>query len=369
MKPRLSFARLLFGASITVLPACSAPQTPPAVVQADAVADSAKAREAAQLAPQATMVARDLLAEAQQLAEVGRHEEAAIVGEHAQAAFLEAFALARTAKAQARIERAESEVEKAKKRLAELQAAQKRAEQDARAFEMRARVALDREEVEDVESLTPERARVRRRAAIQLASEADLLCLATRLLGAETNGLKAATVELRSLHDDLETGSVRKDLYPRAAATRAACLKQLQLARRAEIQKAPEKAGSDQLLQALTETGKVFAFRDDRGVVVNLRTQKEPLIEEAKSVIELLARTSQQYDDYPLLVVGHTSSSQEDKRGQDTAEAVAEALRQAGATNVTARSVGSDQPVVDRHVRGAEDQNQRVEIIFVAVAR
>src|SRR5690606_2458690 len=118
-----------------------------------------------------------------------------------------------------------------------------RAQREAEAFELRAKVALDQEQVEDVENLSPGRARARHQAARQLASEARMLCLAAQLVGAEAEALRKAGEELDKLETELGYGSVRQDMYPRAAEARNGCLFSLTLARRAEIQKAPDAAG------------------------------------------------------------------------------------------------------------------------------
>src|SRR5690606_23469332 len=137
--------------------------------------------------------------------------------------------------------------------------------------EMRARVHLDTEAVEDVDSLSPERAKARQVAARQLAAEATLLCLATRLLQSDAPGLDETTGEIAKLEKDLSFGSVKKDLYPRAANVRSECLRKLSIARRAGEQGDPESANAHRQLKDHTESGKLFSSGADRGVIVNLR--------------------------------------------------------------------------------------------------
>jgi hypothetical protein len=351
---------------------CGAHVPPQTLVDADNVARSPAVAQSNELAPQASAVARGLLQEAHALEKDGQTAEAGVVAEEAIAAFQEAFALTRAARAQVRIERSQQALAEEKVRLAEFEAAQARATQEADAFELRARVALDKEAIRDVETLTPERARARRQAATQLASEARLLCVSAALLGRKTEALTRAQSDVQALESDLGTGSVQNDLYPRAAALRTSCLSELTLTRRPLAQKAPDAAGSDRLLAELAATSAVFAFRDDRGVVVNLRTptNKEGRLEEAsRSVVELLARTSKQHSAFPLLVVGHSATGADATAAETAARAVAQALTEYGATAPAVEAVGPKQPVVDPRVAGAGAHNSRVEVIFVTVAR
>jgi hypothetical protein len=361
-----SFALLL------LLPACAARQLPRSLNQAQEIDASPGTAVAAERAPQALAIARGLLANAAQLHRDGNDEEAAVVAEEAIAAYEEAFVLARAAKAESRRDVAALSLAEEVQQLAELDEAQLRAEREADAFELRARVALDQEGLADVEFLSPERARVRREAAKQLHAEASLLCLAAHLLGSQAQGLSEAEALTSAVEQDLTAGSNERDLYPRAAAVRTSCLKELSLARRPKIQAAPDRAGTDRLLTELSATGKVFAFRDDRGVVINLRAPilaSGEVTAEAQAVLDLLAQTSRQNPDYPLLVVGHSAVHAEASKAQVAAEKVAAQLTTLGATGVTTRATGSAQPVVDSRVAGAAAHNARVEVIFIAPAR
>jgi len=356
----------------TCLGACSKHVPPKSLVDADRVAQSPAATEAKELAPQAAGVAGELLAEAHDLDQNGQADEAGVVAEEAMAAYEHAFALTRAARAEVRIEQGKQALSTEKARLAELEAAQARAKHDADAFELRARVALDKEPVVDVATLTPERAQARRQAAIQLASEARLLCVSAQLLGRKTETLTRAQGDVVKLEGELGMGSAQTDVYPRAASLRTACLTELTLTRRPRAQAAPDKAGSDRLLSDLAATGAVFAFRDDRGVVVNLRapTAKDgTLTEAARTIAELLARTSKQHPEYPLLVVGHSATAADANAADAAARAMAQALTELGAKAPAIEAVGPKQPVVDPRVAGAAGHNARVEVIFVTVGR
>jgi outer membrane protein OmpA-like peptidoglycan-associated protein len=161
-------------------------------------------------------------------------------------------------------------------------------------------------------------------------------------------------------------------MYPRASRARTDCLTELTLARRKEIQKSPERAGAQRLLHELTETGRMLAFRDDRGVVVNFQPERSAdggWGNGTTNLLTLIAQTSAQHPEFPLLVVGHSAERSSAEEAEETARAIAEELQRKGAKQVSATSVGSDQPLIDRRIRGADGKNQRVEIIFVTPAR
>lgn len=359
-------------AALACLAGCTPRLVPEPLTQADRVAESPAARDADEHAPQAATVARGLLREAHDLEKAGATEEAAVVGEEALAAFEEAFALARAARALARATTAKRDLEKDELKLAELEQEQARSAREADSLEMRVNVALDRETVKDVETLTPERAIARRQAALELASEARLLCVAARLLGSRTSELDVAEKTALEVDTALGQGAIDKQIYPRAAAARTACLKELTGARRPHTAAAPEIAGSDRLLSELAATEILFAFKDDRGVVVNLRTptgKAGALTEAAEKSVELLARTAKEHPEFPLLIVGHGATQRDDQKAREAAEAIAGALERAGVPRPRIESVGSRQPAVDSRVSGAASLNFRVEVIFVTLGR
>jgi len=342
------------------------------VTQAEAVSASKAASEAKRYAPQAYAAAEKLRDEARHLYEEGLQDESAAAGDQAIAAYTEAFALARIAKASQRLRQAETALLAAEVEMSRLDLLQSEVARDADAFEMRARVHLDTEAVEDVDSLSPERAKARQVAARQLAAEATLLCLATRLLQSDAPGLDETTGEIAKLEKDLSFGSVKKDLYPRAANVRSECLRKLSIARRPVVQADPESAMSDRLLKELSETGKLFSYRDDRGVVVNIGdvlNDKDELNEVAAEIHQLLGGVSKAHPDFPMLVVVHTSGRQDAKKAALLGQKAEAALKNAGATPVTVQNVDDAQPLVSKRVNGAEKKNQRVEVVFVTPGR
>lgn len=352
--------------------ACSKAPLPPPVSQADAVSESKSALDAQTFAPQAHAVAEKLRAEAKWLHAEGRLEEAAAAGEQAIAAYNEAFALARAARAEERIESAKAERDAAALKLGKLDALQTEIAKVADEYEMRARVELDKESPKDVDQMTPDRAAARRTAAKHLAAEARLLCLAAEVLNQDQKGLKEARADTAGVEKDLSVGSVNKDLYPRSAQARATCLEILTHTRRAKVKSEPDSAASDRLLTALTETGQVFAFRDDRGIVVNLGRplgEKGELSETAGNVLKLLGGVAKAHPDFPLLLVAHTARGGQEKEAAAMIEKATLALTTLGARVASSERVLGAQPVVATNVEGAAEKNERLEIVFVVPGR
>lgn len=359
-------------AALLLSVSCSPAPLPPPVSQADAVSESKAAADAETFAPQAHAAAEKLRSEAKWLHSEGRPEEAAAAGEQAIAAYNEAFALARAARAEQRIQAATARRDDASRELGKLDQLQSEIAAEADELEMRARVELDREEIKDVDQLTADRALARRTAAKHLAAEARLLCLSAEVLNQDEKGLKEAKAQADSVEKDLSVGSINKDLYPRSAAARAACLETLTHTRRAKIKKAPESAASDRLLASLTETGQVFAFRDDRGIVVNIGKpvdQKGVLSESAENVLKILAGTAKTHLDFPLVLVAHTARGGQESEAAKMLAAANTALTNGGAKVASSDQVLGAQPVVAASLRGAAEKNERLEVIFVNPGR
>lgn len=373
MRPRLtlfsaglSLATLIFGTS------CSPAPLPPPVSQADAVSESKSALDAQTFAPQAHAAAEKLRAEAKWLHSEGRLEEAAAAGEQAIAAYNEAFALSRAARAEERIEAAKVKRDAAALELGKLDALQTEIAKVADELEMRARVELDKEAPKDVDQLTPDRAAARRTAAKHLAAEARLLCLAAEVLNKDQNGLREAKADAASVEKDLSVGSVNKDLYPRGAKARATCLEVLTHTRRARVKSEPESADSDRLLTSLTETGQVFAFRDDRGIVVNIGKpldEKGELSETAQRILKLLGGTAKVHAAFPLMLVAHTARSGQEKEATTMVEKATVALATTGAKVASTDRVLGAQPVVATNLQGSAEKNERLEVVFVVPGR
>jgi hypothetical protein len=358
--------------SSVLLGACASVPPPQPVHHAEQVAESQAAVEARKYAPQAHASAEKYRAEANFLHNDGRQEEAAAAGDQALAAYSEAFALARIAKAEEKLSAAQAALSKAEQNLAHLDQLQTQISADADAFELRARVHLDSESLQDVDNMSAERSKARQQAARQLAAEAGLLCLATRLLDGNAPGLVETKQDLEKLEKELSFGSIQKDIYPRAAALRSECLKKLTIARRSEVTRAPDSAASDRLFKELTDSGKVFAYRDDRGVVVNLGgvlDKNGSLTEASGDALRLLGATAKMHPAFPLMLVVHSVKHNDEKQAQKVIALAQDVLTAAGAPSVTPHSVGSAQPIVNPRLDGAEKKNERIEIVFVVSGR
>jgi hypothetical protein len=378
---RRSFAlsALLVPVLLGVVVACAASTPTPRVLdEAEAVAESPAAKESSELAPQAHANAENLRKAADAAKAQGDFSGAQILGEHSLAAYEHAFVLSRYVKAEQRMVQAEAARSKVKQQLTELEEQQQRLSAEADGLELRIKVTLDKEPLEKMPQASPERQLARQQAARALASEARLLCLATELLAPQQATLEKARESLAKLELELSQGSKKDDLFPRATTARSACLTELTLARRPGTAKAPDAGLTDRLLVELTETQKLFAFRDDRGVVVSLRGvvdgQGTPTSEGA-ALLALLGRTAKAHPDFPLLVVVHTAGSgtskdkSQDKNAAVIASGVVSSLQKAGAAVVRSDIAGSAQPVADARLPGAAERNARVEVVFVSPAR
>ncbi len=351
---------------------CAAAPRPRVLGQADAAAESPAAREAAQLAPQAFAHAENLRAAAAAAHQRSDFSASQILGEHSLAAYDHAFVLARYVKAERRLAHAEAALAESQVELAELDEQQLRLAAEADALELKIKVTVDREPMGKLPPASPERVRARRDAARALTSEARLLCVATELLEPEREGLAAARTQLAELEGELAKGSLKDELFLRATEARTTCLRHLTLARRPATIQAPEAGLTDRLFLELTETQRFFAFRDDRGIVINLRDLTAPdgaLTSDAREQLRVLGGTAKEHPGFPVLVVGHAAQQKEEEAARSQAELVAEALREASAPNVRVHAAGTAQPVVDGRVPDAAARNARIEVVFVSPAR
>lgn len=353
-------------------PSCASSPRPRVLGQADAAAESPAAREAAELAPQAYAQAEKLRAKAAAAHEREDFSAAQILGEHSLAAYDHAFVLARYVKAERRLALAEGALAKSQAELAKLDEQQLRLAAEADALELKIKVTVDKEPMGKLPPASPERVRARRDAARALTSEARLLCLATELLDPKRDGLDAAQGAVSAIEEEIARGSHKDELFPRATEARTSCLRHLTLARRPATTRAPEAALTDRLFVELTETQRFFAFRDDRGIVINLREVTTPdgqLTSEVREQLQLLGRAAKEHSKFPLLVVAHAAKAKQEETATAQAERVAEALREAGAPSVRTHAAGTAQPVADGRLPDAAARNARVEVVFVSPAR
>jgi hypothetical protein len=344
---------------------CSSASRPRVLSQVDAARDAPAAREAASLAPQAFARAEQLRQRSLRAFDAGDRGGAQILGEHALAAYSRAVILTRLVKAQHELARAKKRLVKAQSELGTLDEQLARLSAEADDLELRVKVARDAEPLAPNAPSTPERERARRDAAVALASQGRLLCSAASMLDARRPTLNDTMTRLDALDKQLASKSGPAPIDD-ATRLRSGCLREL-----SEVRRRSAKDGgiADALLAELSQTGTLFPFRDDRGVVVTLRDlfAADQLKPEAQERLALLGRVAKAHPQFPVLVVFHASGGAGafDPR---RSEVIVGALRKAGAARVETRNAGTALPVVESKRKGAAERNERVEIIFVSPA-
>lgn len=347
--------------------ACASVPRPRVMSEADQVAESPAAKDAAPRAPQAHAHAEKLRESAEAAYRNGDLAGAQILAEHSIAAYERAFILARLAKAQERVSDAEANLENARAKLAKIDEEGQRISAEADAIELKIRVIEDAQPLADPGKASPERIKARRVAARALLSQARLLCMATRLLDAKQAGLDEQFDKLAELEKSTANTPVP---FTEVTRARSSCLQMLTKARRPALTKAPARGVSDALLEELTNTGKFFAFRDDRGVIVVLRDvfdNKNALTKQGNELVSTLGRIAKAHPEFPLLVVAHSAKAS-DSGDRARAESAAEALKKAGAPKATAHAVRDAQPIAEQKRQGSSARNTRLEVVFVSPA-
>jgi hypothetical protein len=326
-------------------------------------------KESQMLAPQAYAHAELLRQQAEQAHQDGDLPSSQILGEHAIAAYNHAFVLTRLVKADQRRARAQGELERARSELQKLDEQQKRLAAEAEDLETRYKVARDALPLSPSSPASAEREKARIEQARALSSQARLLCIAARMIDARAEQPSKDIQALDALEKDFSKQPA--GVIDRARQLRASCLKSVTLARRPAMARAPQSGVADTLLQELSNAGKLFPFRDDRGVVVTLRgvfTAGSAPGPDAAQTLSFLGRIAKAHPSFPVLVVLHTSKNESEAPQRARGEAIARALREAGAPRVDVAAAGSSQPVADPKQSGATQRNERVEVVFVAPA-
>jgi hypothetical protein len=333
------------------------------MVEVDRLRQGQAVVDARQSAPQAYARAELLRQRSDQAFAEGDAIGAQILAEQAMAAYLRATVEARLTKAEARLAEAAVLEQKQSERLAQLSAEQQRLSAEAADLELRVKVARDAEPLAKNEPASPEREKARREAARSIVTQGSLLCVAARLVEPGRASLAPLLGKADELRAKLATAAPAP--VDEATALRSDCLRELTLARRPRAQANPSRGESDALLAELSRAD-FLPFRDDRGVIVTLRSMREggKLAGKAAEKLADLGRVAKQHPDFPVLVVVHDAraGAKDDGLG---AQAV-EALKAAGATRVEARSAGSTSPVVPPDRNGAAARNERLEIVFVS---
>jgi hypothetical protein len=347
---------------------CALAPRPRVLSEADAARNSLSVKQSEQLAPQAYAHAERLRQAAHDAHSEDKPARAQVLGEHALAAYNHAVVLSRLARAQQRLTEAERNLQRANLELQQLGAQQQKLAAEAEGLEMRIKVARDALPLVPSAPAGAERDTARRQAARTLASQARLLCTATRLLSADAKGLSEQFSKLDRFEQRFpQSGAEAIDT---ARALRSDCLTLLTKARRPNLQKAPSAGVTDALLKELSEAG-LLPFRDDRGVIITLRgifKGRNELNSEAKERLATLGRVAKAHPSFPVLVVVHTARDQPEGASKQHAQAVADALEASGAAQVAVEVAGSKEPVIDPKRPGAAQRNERLEVVFVAPA-
>jgi hypothetical protein len=346
---------------------CAAAPRPRVLASLDATEKSPAVAAARAEAPQAFARAAALKREAELAHDAGDAAGAQILGEQALAAYQRAVTLAGVTRAEGRAAAAEVNLAKANASLAQAEQAQKQLEADTTALELRLKVA--RETLPMPASgppASPERELARREAARALLAQARLLCSAARLLSPQRASLAQPFQKISELERVLATNALTP--IDDARGLRSSCLAELTATRRARTQTKPADPATDRLLKELSEAS-LGPSRDDRGVVVTLDAPFEKddrLTARATARLAELANVARTHPEFPLLLVVHSAAKlPEAREATRSAEAVA-ALRDKGAPQVEATTVGVALPRLDPHEPGAAARNDRVELVFVS---
>lgn len=334
--------------------------------EVDAARTSAAVQAAAKNAPQAYADAELRRTEAEQAFSNDNPASAQILSEQALAAYTRATVQARLTRAQAALADEQARLARAAALQNDLEAQQQRFLLEAEALETRFRVARDAEPLPvSGPAASAEREQARLSAVKALLSQAKLLCMAARLLDPNRESIAPLLGKVEDLTTKLRSPPAPID---DAVVVRSGCLKELTLTRRPATQKNPSAGVADALLSELSASS-LLPFRDDRGVVVTLRTlfnAKDELNREALAQLDTLGKVAKAHPEFPVLAVLHLARGNPSTRDATQVATVVEALKKAGAARVDAESAGATLPVLDPARPGAGERNARVEVVFVA---
>lgn len=347
--------------------ACAVAPPPRIFSQVNAARSSPSVVQSKSLAPQVFLRAERLRSQAEQAHADGKVGAAQVFAEHALAAYEHAVVLSRLATAEARLAKSSLELEKVESEHAKVDERQLRVAAEAESLELRVRVAQDAIPLVPSGPASPEREQARMAAARALASQAKLLCAATRLLGSAPN-LTAAEKELGALEAEL-AGAPKIAPIDAAVRARSQCLKLLTGVRRSKASQGPADAdAADALLSALSNTKRLYPFRDDRGVVVTMRSvlAKDGSVRaDAAELLTILGNVAKAHPSFPVMVVVH-SAGPGGRGGEAGGKKITEALKASGAGQVDLHNVEARQPVADPKRSDSRAQNERFEVVFVA---
>jgi hypothetical protein len=358
---------------IVALSGACAPIPPPDILgRIDQVRVAPATKQAREHAPPAYALAEKLRKEAHDAFDAGDTAAAQILGERALAAYQEAVAIGRAARAEEQRVAAAADAAKTDKRLGELDLEHQKVATDIVALENRLEALRGAEGLPSSPPATAERERARAEAVASLRVQARLLCGSARLLVATG---KSAPPELAAADkslSELDALAAKGGAAPIDHATRARadCLRALTLVRRAAEDKARAAGAGDALLDALSKANVGDPRRDDRGVVITLRDvfAGEAVGSSAGKTLDTIAKVAGQHPGFPLLVVLHQARALDaagERRWRERGDKLVTALKERVKSPVGGPEIaGAAAPVVDPRGKNAA-RNERVEIVFV----
>jgi flagellar motor protein MotB len=342
------------------------------LVEMERVRQSAGAKDAAELAPQAFAKAEDERRHAKEAQGQGDEVAAQLHAERAVAGYTHAFVLARLARATREESAASSALAKAQEDARQLASARAQIEREGEDLAKELSVAREQLAPPPSGPADPQREAARLVAARALATQARLLCGAAKLVA--TDNASFGDVE-RALDDIDKTldGKPKSAPIDQASRLRAQCLALLTKARR-EAPASARGTEADALLAEVSAAGPEWApARDERGVVVTLRGafKGNALVPDVEAKLKELGRVAAAHPAFGVQVVVHDAQAptpQEKAADQQRADACVKALVAGGAnaTRVRADLAGARAPVVDPNDAAHRARNARVEVVFVA---
>jgi outer membrane protein OmpA-like peptidoglycan-associated protein len=336
--------------------------------------------DAQALAPQAFAAADQELRLAKEAQSSGDTTGAELHADRALAAYNQAIALARLARATQDEASANEALSRAAGEAQKYATQRKAVDREADDLEKKLRVVREAQLPPASGPADPERERARVVAAQALVTQARLLCSAARLVSPQAPGLADADAAVAGLEKQIDAAKTPLTIDP-AARARAACLTSLTKARRTA---GPDSDQADTLLGELSQAagqGAVDApkhadlapARDERGVVVTLRSafKGDKLTPEAETSVKDLGRVAAAHPTFAVQVVVHdaqTPSAADVATDRKRGDAIVQALVAGGipATKIKLEQAGSRAPVVDPKDARHRERNARVEIVFVS---
>jgi hypothetical protein len=374
----MTFARQRMAVLALILTGGCAPILPPtALTEIDDVRETPAVVEARELAPNVFAKAEKLRADATAAYDAEDLAGSQIIAEEALAAYEEAVAMARVARAEERRVAALAEVEDKRERLATVDGKLQQVEAAVRAADKRLEVIRELQPITPSDSADPDRERARAAVVATLRLEAQLLCSAGELLArarAAEKGfvrpddeLMAAKTALGELEKTL-SGDPAVAPIDGARRARAQCLAGLSAVRRAKGAGAARHGDSDRLLAELSRRGLGSPRRDDRGVVLTFRSlfERDALGGAAIEALGAVGEVAEAHPGFPVMVIVHHASGDAAswrRRGETVVATLRKALGEERVADPV--SAGAADPVVDPDGRYAA-RNDRVEIIFVS---